>query len=135
MWIKDLETGMIHKYGTNRHDSLVISEDGKYLSYYNLQNGDGSGEHGGYVFVTNENGHTPEEDRSCYDMGEEYFNIGGWREGIKAEVQNVPKDADKYIVARLVMGELWYWGSWETKKAADRVAEQFDNGVVLERCE
>ena len=53
----------------------------------------------------------------------------------KTEVQNVPKDADKYIVARLVMGELWYWGSWESKEAADRVAEQFDNGVVLERCE
>ena len=50
----------------------------------------------------------------------------------KAEVQNVPNDADKYIVVRLVMGELWYWGSWNDKDAADRVAEQFENGLVLE---
>ena len=84
MWIKDLETGVIHEYGTNCHDSLVISEDGKYLSYYNLQNGDGSGEGGGYVFVT-ENGTTPEEDRSCYETGEEFFNIGGWNERCEDE--------------------------------------------------
>ena len=50
----------------------------------------------------------------------------------RVEIQNVPKDADHYIVARLVMGVLWYWGSWDTIDAAARVAEQFENGVVLE---
>ncbi len=50
----------------------------------------------------------------------------------KVEVCNVPKDADRYIVARLIMGELWHWGSWDTKEAADRVAIQFENGLVLE---
>lgn len=50
----------------------------------------------------------------------------------KVEVYNAPKDADRYIVARLIMGELCYWGSWDTKEAADRVAEQFENGLVLE---
>jgi len=50
----------------------------------------------------------------------------------KVEVMNVPKLTDRYIVARFVMGELWYWGSWETKDAAVRVAKQFENGLVLE---
>lgn len=26
------------------------------------------------------------------------------------EIMNCEKDADKYIVARAVMGILWYWG-------------------------
>ena len=38
MLIKDMQTGSIHEYGTNCHDSLRISDDGKTLSYYNLQN-------------------------------------------------------------------------------------------------
>lgn len=41
MYIKDLETGKVRIYGTDKHDSLVISGDGRILSYYNLQNGDG----------------------------------------------------------------------------------------------
>lgn len=50
-------------------------------------------------------------------------------------INKVPKNTERFIVARLVMNELWYWGSWDTKEAADRVAAQFDNGVVLERTE
>lgn len=51
-----------------------------------------------------------------------------------ASVQNMPKEkTDRYLVARLNMNLLWYWGSWDTKEAAERVAEQFENGVVLER--
>lgn len=50
----------------------------------------------------------------------------------KVKVLNTPKETDKYIVARLVMGVLWFWGSWNDKDAADRVAEQFENGLVLE---
>ena len=42
MGIKDMLTGKIRKYGTNHHDALMISEDGRYLVYENLQNGDGS---------------------------------------------------------------------------------------------
>ena len=44
MFIKDLETGRVFKYGTDRHDSPRISGDGHYLEYRNLQNGEGSGE-------------------------------------------------------------------------------------------
>lgn len=53
----------------------------------------------------------------------------------KVEIMNCENNPEKYIVARLVMGVLWFWGSWESKDAADRVASQFDNGLVLERYE
>ena len=68
MYIKDLQTGKIRKYGTDRHDSLLISEDGRTLEYKNLQNGDGS-RYGDYRF-TDEKGIIHEIDN--------YFNIGGF---------------------------------------------------------
>lgn len=40
--IEDLQSGRIFEFGKNCHDRLVISEDGRSLSYYNLQCGDGS---------------------------------------------------------------------------------------------
>lgn len=84
MWIRDNETGDIREYGKNCHDSLVISQDGKSLSYYNLQNGDGS-RGGGYSFVTDERGNTPIEDEELMPYGEEaYANIGGFADADKA---------------------------------------------------
>ena len=62
MIIKDMLTGHAHEYGTNPHDSLIVSEDGRSLTYYNLQNGDGS-RFGDYRFVG--------------DDHEGYWNIGG----------------------------------------------------------
>lgn len=53
----------------------------------------------------------------------------------KVEIQNCPEDTDKYIVARLVMNVLWFWGSWNDKDAAYRVAATFENAIVIERCE
>lgn len=50
LWIKDKCDGSIHLYGTDTHDSLYIDENGN-IAYYNLQNGDGSGEGGSYEFV------------------------------------------------------------------------------------
>lgn len=77
MWIKDLQTGRVFEYGLDSHDSLRVSEDGRTLSYENLQNGDGS-RYGDYRFV-NENGQTPEEDEDLSEFGAEaYFNIGGF---------------------------------------------------------
>lgn len=71
--------------------------------------------------------------------------IGGFLDGYEAammgksnctiNVNRMPNGAEKYIVARLVMNELWYWGSWDTKEAAERVAAQFDNGIVLAKME
>jgi len=50
------------------------------------------------------------------------------------EVMNVPKNHDKYIVARLSDGELWYWGSWKDKQLADMAAREM-NGIVVEKSE
>lgn len=81
-YIKDLRTGNIRPYGSNHHDSLMISQDGTYLTYEHLQCGDGSiagdKEHSGFVFCDDE-GHTPEEDETlCRYGADAYFNIGGW---------------------------------------------------------
>ena len=80
MWIKDMLTGQIRKYGTNHHDALMISEDGRYLVYENLQNGEGS-EFGDYRFVVDEGGNIPSEDETLMRYGADaYFNIGGFKE-------------------------------------------------------
>lgn len=56
--------------------------------------------------------------------------------GYQVKVNNVPSEHDRYIVARLCMGELWYWGSWSTLDAATRVIKEnnFENGIVVEEC-
>lgn len=73
MWIKDTLTGRVHEYG-DRHDALVISEDGRYLTYENLQNGDGS-MFGDYVF-TDKDGNIPNDIESI-EYGRDYADIGG----------------------------------------------------------
>lgn len=50
------------------------------------------------------------------------------------EAMNVPKDHDKYIVARLNQGKLWYWGSWDDEMEAKRTA-LWINGIVVEESE
>lgn len=75
LFIKDLQGGEVHEYGTNQHDSLILQPDGT-LSYFNLQTGDGSGEHGSYQFCR-EDGTDP-RDKSKSDWQEEPFvDIGG----------------------------------------------------------
>ena len=46
-------------------------------------------------------------------------------------IQNASRDSERYIVARLVDGALWYWGSWDDVDKAYEVAEEFDNAIVL----
>lgn len=50
------------------------------------------------------------------------------------EAMNVPKDHDKYIVARLNQGKLWYWGSWDDERKAKIRALEV-NGIVVEESE
>lgn len=50
---------------------------------------------------------------------------------VNVEINNVPRDHERYIVARLNEGELWYWGSWEEEELADIAAEEVD-GIVVE---
>lgn len=51
VWVKDKESGYVHKVGTDQHDSLRLL-NGK-VEYYNLQNGDGTSADGlgGYEFI------------------------------------------------------------------------------------
>lgn len=50
------------------------------------------------------------------------------------EVNNVPENASKYIVARVNdLGELWYWGSWNKIEDARLVAEDLEYGVLVNR--
>ena len=51
--IKDKCSLKVHRLGTNVHDSWFIDDEGNF-QYHNLQNGDGTGIDGGYVFVKNE---------------------------------------------------------------------------------
>ena len=48
------------------------------------------------------------------------------------KLMNCPEDAEQYIVARLSNGELWYWGSYEDESEAIEVADEFENGLVVE---
>ena len=89
MLIKDLETGIVREYGKDCHDSLAISPDGRTLSYYNLQCGEGS-RYGCFRFVM-EDGKVPDDSQTPDAMYAEcYFNIGGFPsvKQIKADVIN-----------------------------------------------
>lgn len=77
MKIKDLITGQIFEYGSNRHHALRISDDGRTLSFENLQNGDGS-EYGDYRFIDDCDEQIPEETECNHYGADSYFNIGGF---------------------------------------------------------
>lgn len=47
-------------------------------------------------------------------------------------INNLPEKHKRYVVARLVQNELWYWGSWNDRRDADDVALTFDNGIVVD---
>ena len=83
MKIKDISDGRVFEYGLDRHDALRISDNGRSLSYENLQNGEGS-TWGEYRFVTDAEV-VPSEDKDLVAHGADaYFNIGGFalrREG------------------------------------------------------
>ena len=45
-------------------------------------------------------------------------------------VNNVPKDTERFIVARVCEGELWYWGSWDNREDALKAAKEQDGAVI-----
>ena len=74
LWIKDNTNGRVHEYGTNKHDSLVLQEDGS-LHYENIQCCAGTKyPEEGYSFCR-EDGTIP--DINAFDIGDEYLDIGG----------------------------------------------------------
>ena len=61
LYVRDRQTGKIHRIGDDHHDQLTYNERGQ-ICYHNLQNGDGcrTGDDGlraGYEFVMNEDDH------------------------------------------------------------------------------
>lgn len=52
---------------------------------------------------------------------------------LSANVNNLPSYAAryKYVVARSVDGELWFWGAYDERENADEAAESIE-GIVLE---
>ena len=81
IFIKDNSTGMIHEYGSDCHDTLLLSEDGS-LHYYNLHTGEGS-KFGSYSFCM-EDGSDPRDvpDYRCLP----FLNIGGTKRKFKKSV-------------------------------------------------
>ena len=51
---------------------------------------------------------------------------------VLTKVRNMPSEPiSGYVVARLVCGELWYYGTWENYSGASRIADEFENGMVV----
>ena len=50
-------------------------------------------------------------------------------------INNLPAYAlnYEYTVARVVNGELWFWGAWDDESRACEVARELGNGVVVPR--
>lgn len=48
------------------------------------------------------------------------------------QIMNLPNyELDDYIVVRLNDGQLWFYGTYEEKPAAEMVAKSFENGLVV----
>lgn len=72
LYIRDNTNGIVHKYGENQHDSLMLQDDGS-IHYYNLQTGCGTMfQEEGYSFCRSD-GRVPETCGIC----DAYLDIGG----------------------------------------------------------
>lgn len=89
IYVRDNLNGMIHEYGTNPHDSLMVNGDGS-LHYFNLQYRTGTEyQDDGYTFVF-KNGLDPRESKLCKKYGEDaYLDIGG--EGNHSRIIKIEK--------------------------------------------
>ena len=68
IYVKDMDSNVVHEVGSDRHDSLMIIDGG--LFYYNLHNGEGT-YGGGYKFC-DQNRNTDdgnEEKENFYHLG------------------------------------------------------------------
>lgn len=102
MKILDTQTGDIQEYGADGHDSIRVSQDGRFLFYYNLQNGDGSA-YGDYRFVCDDNKVPSESETADARHANVYFNIGGWHKRPKGDLisrEALKKAIDDYAEKR-----------------------------------
>lgn len=47
-------------------------------------------------------------------------------------VMNTNEKISRYVVCRLLDGQLWFYTSWDTRQQAVNAAEEFDNGLVVD---
>lgn len=116
LWIKDKRSGMVHRYGSNRHDSLVIEDDGQSIIYRNLQNGECSHVWSDYLICIDENGTLPKDDPLRQQYGAECFvNIGG-------------VDADFWIlmVKKLIIDRAFGYASKKMREAFSELLREVD---------
>ncbi|MCQ2609016.1 MAG: hypothetical protein MJ197_10075 [Bacteroidales bacterium] len=52
---------------------------------------------------------------------------------LEAKVNNMPEVPRKYVVARVVSNELWFWTTFNDREAAEQSARECsENAIVLE---
>ena len=47
-------------------------------------------------------------------------------------IYNLSPNHSRYVVCRLVDGQLWFYTSWSDKDKAEAAAQEFENGLVVE---
>ncbi len=49
-------------------------------------------------------------------------------------IKNMPSNPRKYVVARVVNGELWYYATFDAEEQdrAEKCHKEFENGVIAE---
>ena len=89
LYLKDNQSGHIHEYGSNQHDSLVLQDDGS-LHYHNLQNGTGTRiPEEGYSFCLAD-GEDPRKSEECVrGNAEPYVDIGGCKPTVLEHVMMI----------------------------------------------
>lgn len=123
MYIKNNTNGKIRRYGTDKNDSLVVSEDGKCLYYKNIEE-NCSSRYGIYSFC-DENGKIPAEKEGSHDN--EYFDLSSLRQNVFGVVLNELIKEDGCQLFRGIYDARTY-------QNPDHSKESFMNGIctVLE---
>ena len=106
LYIQDINSGRVFEYGKNCHDKLIISEDGRCLTYYNLQCGDGSCV-GDYRFYYEKPKIETEEDkRYAYDIDEwaRMVKHQSIKELLAEEIKRVVQEIREPIIKSLENG-------------------------------
>lgn len=56
----------------------------------------------------------------------------GFTTAFLVTVNNTPESVEKYVLARCVDNELWFYGSYDDEAQAKEIAKMID-GIVVER--
>ena len=130
LYIQDVESGTVFEYGANCHHRLVISEDGRTLSFYNLQNGDGSSV-GDYRFY-----YEKPEDETDFDADEwarmvEHQSISQLlaeeRKRVVKEIKKLIVEATCYDTEEEVRNHIYDMSASEVLEILDQKDKEDDN--------